>query len=146
MPPRVKETREKPAAKPAAPPRSKAPYRGELACPVCGDVMTHREDLVLEWARAGERVIVPRLTGHRCSACGEQLFDAASSGVIDRHIHAGGPRGGYELRVTGLSKGKVGLYFTGDLVREMRIAKGQGFLAIPLSRDQMLLERVPADA
>lgn len=45
--------------------------------------MRYADDLVFDVILSGERVVIPNLTGLKCSKCGEAAFDASSSEIID---------------------------------------------------------------
>lgn len=114
-----------------------------IGCAYCEDgEAAYADDLTFEFARVGERVRVTNLTGYRCRRCGTQWYDARSSRLIQEQRDRLGPQGGYAHRITGLSKGKVGLYFKEDVVREMRLRKGQHVKLIPLDRDRFMVERI----
>lgn len=112
-----------------------------IGCAHCDGEAAYADDLTHEWARVGERVRVENLSGYRCRDCGTQWFDAYSSRLIQDQRTRLGPQGGYAHSITGLSKGKVGLYFREDMVREMRLRKGQQVVLIPLDKDTFLVRR-----
>jgi len=42
--------------------------------------------LTFEVVLAGERIVIPNLTGLKCSKCGEAAFDANSTRIIEKYI------------------------------------------------------------
>ncbi|MEA3324633.1 MAG: YgiT-type zinc finger protein [Euryarchaeota archaeon] len=80
------------------------------ACPVCGSqTVSFADDLVFEVVLAGERIVIPNLTGLRCSNCGDFAFDAGSSKIIDRYTK-NKPACGYECSISTVGAGKLGMY------------------------------------
>lgn len=112
-----------------------------ITCARCEGEAPFADDLAFEWAKVGERVAIENLSGYRCRECGTAWFDAHSSRLISDRRHRLGPQGGYAHSITALSKGKVGMYFKEDMVREMRLKKGQQVLLIPLDKDTFLVRR-----
>ena len=52
----------------------------DATCSVCGShAVSFTNDLVFEVVLAGEQIVIPNLTGLRCSNCGDFAFDADSS-------------------------------------------------------------------
>jgi hypothetical protein len=39
-------------------------------------------DLIFDVILAGERMVIPNLTGLKCTKCGEQAFDSKSTKII----------------------------------------------------------------
>ncbi|MCX9011398.1 MAG: YgiT-type zinc finger protein [Candidatus Methanoperedens sp.] len=63
-----------------------SPMRGikDIKCPSCGDnTMSYADDLAFDVILSGERIVIPNLTGLKCSKCGEAAFDASSTKIID---------------------------------------------------------------
>ncbi len=60
----------------------------DATCSVCGShAVSFTNDLVFEVVLAGEQIVIPNLTGLRCSNCGDFAFDADSSKIIDSCVH-----------------------------------------------------------
>ena len=115
----------------------------DAACPVCGSqTVSFADDLVFEVVLAGERIVIPNLTGLRCSNCGDFAFDAGSSKIIDRYTK-NKPSGGYECSISTVGAGKLGMYLPKDVLRVMEITKKGKAIVTPLSRWKMIVELYP---
>ncbi len=82
--------------------KKQSPMRGakDIKCPSCGDsTMIYADDLTFDVTLTGERIIIPNLTGLKCSKCGEVAFDARSTIIIENYT-ADKTTGGYELNVS----------------------------------------------
>lgn len=124
--------------------RKESPIKGvkDIECPSCGTAsMSYADDLTFEVVLAGERIVIPNLTGLKCSKCGEVAFDANSTEIIENYT-AGKPVGGYECRVSTVGGGKVGMYFPKDVLRVMKISKSDKAILTPLSNRKMMIELV----
>ncbi len=112
----------------------------DATCPVCGShTVSFVDDLVFEVVLAGERIVIPNLTGLRCSNCGDFAFDADSSKIIDRYTR-NKPAGGYECSISTVGAGKLGMYIPKDVLRVMEITKKGKAIVTPLSRRKMIVE------
>ena len=115
----------------------------DATCPVCGSrTVSFANDLVFEVVLTGERIVIPNLTGLRCSNCGDFAFDADSSKIIDEHT-GNKPAGGYECGISTVGAGKLGMYFPKDVLRVMEITKKGRAIVTPLSRRKMMVELYP---
>lgn len=122
--------------------KKKKPLKGikNVTCTICGgNTMDYAEDLVFDCYVLGERIIMPNLTGLRCRTCGEMGYDAPSSDIIDRYMHEK-VTGGYEVTVSTLSAGKLGLYFPKDVLRTMDIKAKIKAIIKPISKKKMVIE------
>jgi hypothetical protein len=122
--------------------RKELPVKGikDIKCPSCGnDTMSYAEDLTFEVVLAGERIVIPNLTGLKCSKYGEETFDANSTKIIEKYTacRAGG---GYELKISEVGGGKIGVYFPKDILRVMEINKSEKAIMTPLSKRKMVIE------
>ncbi len=114
----------------------------DVVCPSCGnDSMSFADDLIFDVTLAGERIVIPNLTGLKCGKCGEEAFDARSTKIIEKYT-AGGPIGGYECNVSTVGGGKIGLYFPRDILRVMKISKSDKAILTPLSDRKMIIELI----
>ena len=112
----------------------------DATCHVCGSMsVSFVDDLVFEVVLTGERIVIPNLTGIRCSNCGDFAFDSDSSKIIDEHT-GNKPAGGYECGISTVGAGKLGMYFPKDVLRVMEITKKGGAIVTPLSRRKMIVE------
>ncbi len=112
----------------------------DIKCSACGNnTMNYAEDLTFEVVLAGERIVIPNLTGLKCSKCGEVSFDANSTEIIEKYT-AGRACGGYELKISTVGGGKIGMYFPKDILRVMKINKSEKAILTPLSRRKMIIE------
>nr|QNT35632.1 hypothetical protein BFFPPMPJ_00037 [uncultured Methanosarcinales archaeon] len=115
----------------------------DAACPVCGSqTVSFANDLVFEVVLAGERIVIPNLTGIRCSNCGDFAFDSGSSKIIDRYTK-NKPACGYECSISTVGAGKLGMYLPKDVLRVMGITKKCKAIVTPLSRWKMIVELYP---
>ncbi len=122
--------------------KKESPAKGvkDIKCPSCGNAdMSYADDLTFEVVLAGERIVIPNLTGLKCSKCGEVAFDANSTKIIENYT-AGKPAGGYECKVSTLGGGKIGVYFPKDVLRVMKISKYDKAILTPLSNRKMIIE------
>ena len=109
-------------------------------CPTCENAsMDYAEDLVFDIALAGERIVIPNLSGIRCVKCAEVSFDAKSTKIIDKYV-AGKSAGGYEASISNVGGGKTGMYFPKDIIRIMDIKKSDKVIMTPLSNHKMIVE------
>lgn len=114
----------------------------DINCPSCGiDSMSFLNDLVFDVTLAGERMVIPNLTGLKCTKCGEQAFDSKSIKIIEKYT-ANRPMGGYECNISTVGGGKMGIYFPKDILRVMKISKNEKAVLIPLSSHKMIVELV----
>lgn len=112
----------------------------DIMCSSCSsDTMSYSEDLTFEVVLAGERIVIPNLTGLKCSKCGEVAFDTKSTKIIEKYT-AGRASGGYELKISTVGGGKIGLYFPKDIIRVMKINKSEKAILTPLSKRKMIIE------
>lgn len=128
--------------------RKESPVKGikDIKCPSCGTAsMSYADELTFEVVLAGERIVIPNLTGLKCSKCGEAAFDANSTKIIENYT-AGKPVGGYELKVSTVGGGKIGMYFPKDVLRVMKISKSDRAILTPLSNRKMMIELVNSTA
>src|SRR5574341_2651455 len=105
--------------------RKESPLKGikDIKCSLCGNyTMSYAEGLTFEVVLAGERIVIPNLTGLDCSKCGEISFDANSTKIIEKYT-ASRAGGGYELKISSVGGGKIGMYFPKDILRVMKINK-----------------------
>ncbi|VVB89436.1 Uncharacterised protein [uncultured archaeon] len=128
--------------------RKESPVKGvkEIECPSCGNsTMNYADDLTFEVVLAGERIVIPNLTGLKCSKCGEVAFDANSTKIIEKYT-TGKPTGGYELKISTVGGGKIGMYFPKDVLRVMKISKSEKAILTPLSNRKMVIELLNSTA
>ncbi len=115
----------------------------DAPCPVCGSQsVSFADNLVFEVVLTGERIVIPNLSGLRCSNCGDFAFDADSSKIINEHT-GNKPAGGYECRISTVGAEKLGMYFPKDVLRVMEITKKGKAIVTPLSRRKMMVELYP---
>ena len=122
--------------------KKRRPLKGVkgITCPACNEnTMDYAEDLVFDCYVLGERIIIPNLSGLRCRTCGETGYDDPSSDIIDRYMHEK-VTGGYEVTVSTLSAGKLGLYFPKDVLRTMDIKAKIKAIIKPLTKKKMIIE------
>ena len=122
--------------------KKQSPMKGvkDNNCPICGNsTMSYADDLTFDVTLTGERIVIPNLTGLKCSKCGEVAFDANSTKFIEKYT-ADRPAGGYELKVSTVGGGKLGMYFPKDVLRAMKISKNDRAILTPLSRRKMVIE------
>jgi YgiT-type zinc finger domain-containing protein len=118
----------------------------DIECPSCGTTsMSYSDDLTFEVILAGERIVIPNLTGLKCSKCGEVAFDTNSTKIIEKYT-SGKPVGGYELKVSTVGGGKIGMYFPKDVLRVMKISKSDKAILTPLSNRKMVIELLNSTA
>jgi len=114
----------------------------DIKCPSCQTAsMGFLNDLVFDVTLAGERMVIPNLTGLKCTKCGEQAFDSKSTKIIDKYT-ANRPIGGYECNISIVGGGKIGIYFPKDILRVMKINKNEKAVLTPLSSHKMMVELV----
>lgn len=124
--------------------KDKSPVIGvkDVNCPSCRTPsMGFLNDLVFDVTLAGERMVIPNLTGLKCTKCGEQAFDSKSIKIIEKYT-ANRPIGGYECNISIVGGGKIGIYFPKDILRVMKIGKNEKAVLTPLSSHKMLVELV----
>ncbi len=122
--------------------RKESPLKGikDIKCSSCGnDTMSYAQDLTFDVVLAGERIVIPNLTGLKCSKCGEVTFDANSTKIIEKYT-ADRAGGGYELKISAVGGGKIGVYFPKDILRVMEIHKSEKAILTPLSKRKMVIE------
>jgi YgiT-type zinc finger domain-containing protein len=118
----------------------------DIKCPSCGIAsMGFLNDLVFDVTLAGERMVIPNLTGLKCTKCGEQAFDPKSTKIIDKYT-ANRPIGGYECNISTVGGGKIGIYFPKDILRVMKINTNEKAVLTPLSSHKMMVELVELSA
>jgi YgiT-type zinc finger domain-containing protein len=57
--------------------RKQSPVKGvkDINCPSCGNsAMSYADDQTFDVTLTGERILIPNLTGLKCSKCGESGF------------------------------------------------------------------------
>jgi len=70
-----------------------------IECPTCvSNSLSFADDMIFDVTLAGERIVIPNLTGLKCTKCREVAFDARSTRLIEKYT-AGRPAGGYECNV-----------------------------------------------
>ncbi len=124
--------------------KKESPLEGakDVRCPSCGnDSMSFVDDLTFDVTLAGERIVIPNLTGLKCTKCGEEAFDARSTKIIEKYTTSR-PIGGYECNVSTVGGGKIGLYFPRDILRVMKINKSDKAILTPLSSRKMIIELI----
>lgn len=113
-----------------------------IKCPSCQTAsMVFLNDLVFDVTLTGERMVIPNLTGLKCTKCKEQAFDSKSTKIIDKYT-ANRPIGGYECNISIVGGGKIGIYFPKDILRVMKINKNEKAVLTPLSSHKMMVELV----
>lgn len=118
----------------------------DIKCPSCGTAsMSFLNDLVFDVTLAGERMVIPNLTGLKCTKCGEQAFDSKSTKIIEKYT-SNRPIGGYECNISIVGGGKIGIYFPKDILRIMKINKNEKAVLTPLSSHKMIVELVDLTA
>ncbi len=128
--------------------RKQSPVKGvkDINCPSCGNNnMNYADDLTFDVTLTGERIVIPNLTGWRCSKCDEVAFDARSTKIIENYT-SDKPTGGYELNVSIVGGGKLGMYFPRDVLRVMKISKNDKAILTPLSKRKMVIELLNSTA
>lgn len=122
--------------------RKQSPVKNvkNINCPSCGNSdMSYSDDLTFDVTLTGERIVIPNLTGLKCSKCDVVAFDARSTKIIENYT-ADKPVGGYELNVSTVGGGKLGIYFPRDVLRVMKISKNDKAILTPLSKRKMVIE------
>ncbi|GFO97724.1 hypothetical protein ig2599ANME_1934 [groundwater metagenome] len=128
--------------------KKQSPMKGvkDIECPSCGNnTMSYADDLTFDVTLTGERIVIPNLTGLKCSKCDEVAFDANSTKIIENYT-ADKPMGGYELNVSTVGGGKLGMYFPRDVLRVMKISKNDKAILTPLSKRKMIIELLNSTA
>lgn len=128
--------------------KKESPMKGvkDIKCPSCGNnAMSYADDLTFDVTLSGERIVIPNLTGLKCSRCGEVAFDANSTDIIEKYT-ADKPAGGYELKISTVGGGKIGLYLPKDVLRVMKISKNDKAILTPLSNRKMIIELLNSTA
>ena len=55
-----------------------------VVCPACENAaMDYAEDLIFDVTLAGERIMIPNLSGIRCNKCADVSFDAKSTKIVE---------------------------------------------------------------
>lgn len=117
-------------------PKIKKPF----TCPVCKTGMAeYSENLCFDTVLGGEHIIIPNLTGHKCSVCKEEFYDAKSSGIIDISTAEKIPTG-HEATVTVAGGRRLGIYLPKDILRAMKIKAKEKVLITPISKKKMVVE------
>lgn len=138
-PERIEELRRELESHPPKP----HPLRGArgLRCPICEKpAMNWSENLTLEWVDEGERIVLTNLTGFRCDACGEKMFDAIASRTISKAVEARRPRTGYGATVSALGGGKLGIYLSKDVLKAVGWERGTELRVTPLTKKKIVVE------
>ena len=128
--------------------KKESPMKGvkDIECPSCGNsTMSYAGDLTFDVTLTGERIVIPNLTGLKCSKCGEVAFDANSTKIIEKYT-ADKPVGGYEFKVSTVGGGKIGMYFPKDVLRVMKISRSDKAILTPLSNRKMVIELLNSTA
>ncbi len=128
--------------------RKQSPVKGikDIKCHSCGNnSMSYADDLTFDVTLTGERIVIPNLTGLKCSKCDEVAFDAHSTKIIENYT-SDKPAGGYELNVSTVGGGKLGMYFPKDVLRVMKISKNDKAILTPLSKRKMIIELLNSTA
>lgn len=128
--------------------KDESPLKGvkDVKCPSCITAsMDFLNDLVFDVTLAGERMVIPNLTGLKCAKCGEHAFDSKSTKIIEKYT-ANRPIGGYECNISIVGGGKIGIYFPKDILRVMKINKNEKAVLTPLSSHKMMVELVELTA
>ncbi|TRZ90592.1 MAG: YgiT-type zinc finger protein [Methanosarcinales archaeon] len=128
--------------------RKQSPVKGvkDISCPSCGNsTISYADDLTFDVTLTGERIVIPNLTGLKCSKCDVVAFDARSTKIIENYT-ADKPAGGYELNVSTVGGGKLGMYFPRDVLRVMKISKNDKAILTPLSKRKMVIELLNSTA
>lgn len=107
-------------------------------CPECGGELEESDELVFEATLSGERVVIPNLSGTRCTRCGLMGFDPKSSRVIEQHT-AGRPSVGFERTVTNVGN-RAAIYLPADIVRDMKVKAGMRVKFYPRTNKSVVLE------
>jgi len=111
-----------------------------FTCPVCKTGMAeYTSNLCFDTVLGGEHIIIPNLTGHKCSTCKEEFYDAQSSGIIDKST-AEKISTGHEATVTVAGGRRLGIYFPKDILRAMKIKAKEKVLITPISKKKMVVE------
>jgi YgiT-type zinc finger domain-containing protein len=117
-----------------------------IDCPSCGAAsMSFLDDLVFDVTLAGERMVIPNLTGLKCTKCNEQAFDSNSTKIIEKYT-SNRLLGGYECNISTVGGGKIGIYFPKDIIRIMKIKKNEKAVLTPLSSHKMIVELIELNA
>jgi YgiT-type zinc finger domain-containing protein len=120
----------------------KSPLEGvkNAECLSCGTPSaSYADDIVFEYYAPGERIVITNLSGLRCSKCGDVAYDLKSCGIIERQLERL-PMTGYEVSISKLGAGKLGIYFTKDLMRVMDLKPGGKAIVTPITRHKMVVE------
>jgi len=67
--------------------KKESPMKGvkDIECPSCkNSTMSYADDLTFDVTLTGERMVIPNLTGLKCSKCSEEAFDANSTKIIEK--------------------------------------------------------------
>jgi len=107
-------------------------------CPECGGGLEESDELVFETTLSGERVVIPNLSGTRCTRCGLMGFDPKSSRAIEQHT-ASRPSVGFERTVTNVGN-RAAIYLPADIVRDMEIRAGMKVKFYPRTGKSVVLE------
>jgi YgiT-type zinc finger domain-containing protein len=107
-------------------------------CPECGGELEESDELIFEATLSGERVVIPNLSGTRCTKCGLMGFDPKSSRIIEQHT-AGRPSVGFERTVTNVGN-RAAIYLPADIVRDMKVEAGMKVKFYPRTDKSIVLE------
>lgn len=118
---------------------------GGEECPTCGGICDYADDLTFEYYMPGGKITIANLEGSKCRRCGDQSYDLKSVGIIERQLEAI-PLTGYEVSISKLGAGKLGMYFTKDLLRVMDLIAGEKAIATPVTGRRMVIDLSPPKA
>ena len=68
--------------------KKQSPVKGvkDIKCPSCGNnTMSYADDLTFDVTLTDERIVIPNLTGLKCSKCGDVAFDVRSAKIIENY-------------------------------------------------------------
>ena len=119
----------------------KSPLKGVSGgeCPTCGGICDYADDLTFEYYTPGGKITIANLKGLECRRCGDQAYDLKSVGIIEEQFKVL-PPAGYEVGISKLGAGKLGIYFTKDLMRVMDLQPGKKAIVTPITRRKMVVE------
>ena len=110
-------------------------------CPDCNiGELENVTDIVIDTVVGGERTVIPNLSGSRCTKCGTEYIDAKSWRIVEKYtVESSRPAVGFQRSISTIGR-RLGLYFPGDIVRDMEMKKGMYIKLYPRTKNTLILE------